>query len=223
MTADDRVSGLAKGAFPTFPRSQRVRLPTGVEGRDVRPFGVEEESTTEVQLVTANRRHRRIRQPRCLQDRLHRAAQPPESANLNSPAKPSTTTLPRSLNPPSARSPRQCTLCISIGVGVWLGVSVRSGSYGVREGDGSRGRRAVRERRRRLKGVPESAARWCAVAPRCPPVGRRFGPDGLCRDLVPGCRTSAPPSPSTCSGTTTWLTWKSSSSPPGWGRRFPYL
>ncbi len=50
MTADDRVSGLAKGAFPTFPRSQRVRLPTGVEGRDVRPFGVEEESTTEVQL-----------------------------------------------------------------------------------------------------------------------------------------------------------------------------
>lgn len=80
----------------------------------MRPFGVEEESTTEVQLGDG--------EPPTPPDQAAPAAsktgftEPPrrsESANLNSPAKPSTTTSPRSLNPPSATSPTGNAHCVS--------------------------------------------------------------------------------------------------------------
>lgn len=94
--------------------------------------------------MTANRRHRRIRQPRCLQDRLHRAAQAAGVSESEVAREAIDDYLAKEPEPALRHvAHRQCTLCISMGMGSGS-VSVRSGSCGVRgTGRGLGGRRGA--------------------------------------------------------------------------------
>lgn len=114
--------------------------------------------------MTANRRHRRIRQPRCLQDRLYRAAQAAGVSESELAREAIDDYLAKEPEPALRHVPhRQCTLCISMGMGSGS-VSVRSGGCGVRgdgEGLGRSERGGAGERCWGGRVALESSARWC--------------------------------------------------------------
>lgn len=75
--------------------------------------------------MTANGRHRRIRQPRCLQDRLHRAAQAAGVSESELARESIDDYLAKESEPALRHVPhRQCTLCITVGAGSGLASDV---------------------------------------------------------------------------------------------------